>query len=153
MMYLKNLSRSKIFQLVVGIILVLIILLLTFQAGRFIGFRQAVFSSHLGDNYYRALAGPGQGQFNLKGPRGFWSDDLPNSHGAVGQIIKISLPTLIVTGPDNLEKVIKVENDTIVRRFRDSIKTTDLKVGDSIVVIGVADDSSQIVAKLIRLLP
>jgi len=153
MTYLKNLSRPKIFQLVIGLIIALVVLLVTFQAGRFIGFRQAVFSGHFGDNYYRAINGPDHGPLGNTGPRGFWSDDLPNSHGAAGKIIKINLPTLVVICPDNLEKVIKVGDDTIVRRWRESIKASDLKVGDFIVTIGGADDNSQIVAKLIRLLP
>ena len=154
MQYFKNLSRSKIFHLIIGLIIALVVLLVIFQAGRFVGFRQAMFSGRLGDNYYRALEGPSRGgPLGMKGSRGFWSDDLPNSHGAAGKIIKINLPTLVVIGPDNLEKVIKVGGDTIIRSFRNAIKASDLKVGDSIVTIGTADESSQIVAKLIRLLP
>ena len=152
--YFKNMNRAKIWHLIICAVIALVILLFTFQAGRFVGFRQAMFSSHLGDNYFRALEGPNRGgPLGQMGPRGFWSDDLPNGHGAAGKIIKINLPNLIVIGPDGLEKVIKVSTTTIIRSFRNAIKTDDLKVGDSIVVIGTADDSSQIVAKLIRLLP
>lgn len=153
MTFLKNLNRAQIFQIAISVILVLITLLLVFQAGRFVGFRQAVFSGRLGDNYFRAMEGPNRGPLGMRGPRGFMTDDLPNGHGAVGKIIKINLPTLIVVGPDGLEKVVKVNDETIVRRFRDNIKISELTVGDSVVVIGSADEVSQIEAKLIRLLP
>ncbi len=154
MIYLKNLSRSKIFQIVVLVIAVLIVLLFVFQAGRFVGLRQAGFSGRLGDNYYRAFEGPKRGgPMGKMEPRGFWADDLPNGHGAAGQIVKIDLPNLVVLGPDNVEKVIKVNDDTIVRSFREAIKVSELKVGDLIVTVGTADNQSQIVAKLIRLLP
>ena len=102
----KDLNSRKIFRLIIKVIIVLIVLIVVFQAGRFVGLRQAIFSGRLGDNYYRALEGPGR--FGSMGPmadRGFF-DNLPNSHGAVGQIIKFDLPTLVVTGPDNLEKII-----------------------------------------------
>lgn len=150
---LKDFDCSKKVHWVVVIIAVVIVLLVVFQAGRFVGFRQAIFSGHLGDNYYRAFEGGKRGPMGKMGPRGFWSDDLPNGHGAAGKIIKINLPNLVVLGPDNLEKVIKVDNSTLVRSFRNTIKASDLKVGDFIVTIGGSDDDSQIVAKLIRLLP
>ncbi|MFA5022754.1 MAG: hypothetical protein WC385_02610 [Candidatus Paceibacterota bacterium] len=152
MLYLKNLSRSKIFQIVIVVIIILIALIFVFQAGRFVGLRQAMFSGRMGDNYYRAFEGPGRD--SKMGPRGFWADNLPNGHGAVGKIIKINLPTIIVVGPDDVEKVIKIDDDTIIRRFRDTIKGGDLKVGDFIVAVGSDDnDDSQIEVKLIRLLP
>lgn len=154
MIHFKNLSRVKIFHLIIGTIIALLLLLLAFQAGRFIGFRQAMFSGHLGDNYFRAFEGPDRGPLGLKGPRGFMTDDLPNGHGAAGKIIKINLPTLVVVGPDNLERVIKIEADTMIRRFRDAVKPTDLKVGDFIIAVGGdSNDDSQIETKLIRLLP
>ena len=154
-MCFKNFDCSKkTFHSVIWVIIVVVVLLLTFQAGRFVGFRQAIFSGRLGDNYFRAIeGGPGRGPLGMMGPRGFWSDDLPNGHGAAGKIIKINLPNIVVIGPDNLEKVIKVDDDTIIGRFRDKIKANDLKVGDSIIAIGTANESSEIVAKLIRLLP
>lgn len=152
-MFFKDFSRAQIFKIIIGAILALVILLLVFQMGRFVGFRQAVFSGRLGDNYFWAMEGPNRGPMGFKGPRGFMTDDLPNGHGAVGQVIKINLPTIVVAGPDGLEKVVKINNDTIIRRFRDTIKNSELVVGDSIVVIGSADEASQIEAKLIRLLP
>ncbi len=150
---LKDFGCSKNVRWVIAIIAVVIVLLVVFQAGRFVGFRQAIFSGHLGDNYYRAFEGPKRGPMGKMIPRGFWSDDLPNGHGAIGKIIKITLPTIVVLGPDDVEKIVKVGDETLVRSFRDTIKVGDLKVGDMIVTIGTADDSSQIVAKLIRLLP
>ena len=150
---LKDFGCSKGFRLVAMAIVILVVLLAVFQAGRFVGFRQAIFSGHLGDNYYRAFEDSGRGMMGNPGPHSFWSDDLPNGHGAAGKIIKINLPNIVVLGPDNIEKVIKVDDKTLVRRFRNTVKASDLSVGDFIVVIGTADESSEIAAKLIRLLP
>jgi hypothetical protein len=43
--------------------------------------------------------------------------------------------------------------DTQVRKFRDAAAVTDLKTDDFVVVIGSPDDSAEIVAKFIRILP
>lgn len=144
---------KKIFHYAVKAILVLIVALAIFQIGRLAGFRQAMFSGQLGDNYYRAFEGPGRGPLVKMGPRGFWSDDLPNGHGAAGKIIKINLPNIVILGPDNVEKVVKINNETLIRRFREELKPQDLKTGDLIVTIGSADEASTIITKFIRVLP
>jgi len=78
---------------------------------------------------------------------------LPGGHGAVGRIIKVSLPTMVVSGPDNLEKVVMIKDDTIVRQFRSDLKPGDLKIDQNVVVVGSPNEDGQIEAKLIRLMP
>ncbi|MFA6897827.1 MAG: hypothetical protein WC250_00240, partial [Candidatus Paceibacterota bacterium] len=75
------------------------------------------------------------------------------AHGATGKIVSIKLPTLVVASPDSVEKVVLVGDNTEIRRFRDVIKAIDLKVDDVVVVVGSPNDSSQIEARLIRVLP
>jgi hypothetical protein len=123
---------------------ILVLALLIFQAGIIVGYHKAAFSFRFGDNYYRG--------FERGGPRGFPAD-LPGGHGAIGKIVKINLPTITVIGPDNIEKIIVITDDTLVRHFRAEAKVTDLKVGDFIVTIGSPDDEGRVVAKLVRLMP
>jgi hypothetical protein len=52
-----------------------------------------------------------------------------------------------------MEKIILIKEDTVIKRFRDNIKLSDLKVDDYVTVIGEPNEEGQIQAKLIRLSP
>ena len=148
----KNFLQSKIFARILYGIGIVIVALLIFQAGMFVGFRKAEFSGRFGDNYRQTFGGPKEPGNGIMGIF-FGSSDFPNPHGAVGKIIKITLPTIVTIGPDNVEKIILIKKDTIINRFRETIQPTDLKIDDRIVVIGSPNSSSQIEAKLIRIVP
>lgn len=125
-----------------------IIALLIFQAGIFMGYRKASFAYRFGDNYYRV--------FDRQAPSPFGfplHDEFRASHGAVGKVMSVSLPTLVVAGPDSIEKTVLVTNDTLIRRFDVELKPEDIKTGDFLVAIGDPNEDSQIQAKLIRILP
>lgn len=148
-MNLNNFFQSKTF---IGIIIgigIVIVLLLTFKVGLLVGTRRADFAGRWSDNYHRNFGGPVNG----------WGGGMMNdrnfmeSRGAVGQIIKLDETSIVVKGPDNLERVVVVNNDTTIEKFRDTIKLSDLKVDDYIVTIGEPNTAGQIVAKLIRVLP
>lgn len=150
MIKIKNIWQSKFFLGVIFTLAIIVSVLVIFQAGRFVGFHQAGFSYRMGDNYYRAFEGPRPGGMKKGGmPFG----DLPSGHGAVGEIIKVNLPTLIVSTPDNLEKTILLKDDTLIRHFRGEASSTDFKSGDMIIVVGEPNQDSVIEAKLIRILP
>lgn len=140
--------RSKIFKSVLLVIGAFIILLLVFQAGMFVGFKKASFSYKWGENYQRNFAGPRGGFF-----RDFKGGDFIESHGVVGQIIKIDGSSVVIKGKDNVEKIVVIKDNTVINRARDTVKPSDLKVDDFIVVIGDPNNTGQIEAKLIRLLP
>ena len=147
-MTFKDISGSKQFRIVVLVIGALIILLLVFQAGEFVGFRKASFSYRFGDNYYRAFDSHERGFPFSEGHSEFL-----NPHGTVGKIVSINLPTLVVIGPDNVEKVVRINDDTSIVEFRGSIKSSDLAVNDFITVIGSPSDTSELNAKFIRVVP
>ena len=148
----KNLSKSKtIHGIIIGIVTVLVVLVI-FQAGMFVGYHKARFANQFGENYYRNFGEPGSGMMGGM-MRGFGDRDLPSGHGAIGKIVRLSLPTITVAGSDNLEKTILLTDDTVIRKLRSSIKATDLKIDDFIVVIGSPNDTGQVIAKLIRLMP
>lgn len=149
-MDMSKFFQSKTFKIVTWFVAGLIILLFVFKLGVFVGYKKAAFSYRWGENYHRNFGGPRGGFFG-----DFLSDkpDFIESHGVFGQIIKITENSLVVRGQDNVEKVIAVSNDTIFERLRETIKLSDLKVDDSVVIIGRPTNEGQIEAKLIRFMP
>ena len=145
----NKLFQSKTFKRVLIGLGALIVLLLVFKAGEFVGYRKARFSYKWGENYQRNFAGPRGGFFGNFG-RGFGDRDYTNAHGTFGSVIKIDGSTLIVKGSDNVEKTVLVSDKTTITSRRETIKTSDLKVDDRIAIIGSPNEQGQIEAKLIR---
>ncbi|MFA5021239.1 MAG: hypothetical protein WC517_04245 [Patescibacteria group bacterium] len=144
----KNLFQSRALNGFLAGLAVLIVMLVAFKAGMSVGFQKADFSYQWGDNYHRNFAGP-RGGFAA----GFGERDFVEAHGSIGQIIKLDGSTIVTKGPDNLEKVILIDEKTVINRFRDSIGFSGLKIDDFIVVIGEPNAAGQIEAKLIRVMP
>ncbi len=144
--------QSKPFIIVTWSIAGLFAILFLLKVGMTIGYKEAQFSYRWGENYHINFGGPREGFFGFASPDvrgGFIS-----SHGAVGQIIKIDSNTLIVKDDrSNIEKSVLVKDDTTILRLRDEVKLSDIKVDEFIVVIGDPNDSGQIEAKLIRIMP
>lgn len=153
----ENILQSKMFKKVLCGIAVFVVALCIFHVGMLVGYHKAAFSYRFGDNYHRTFGSPegrGMGMMGSKeGSRGFFMGEFTPAYGVTGTIVKVSLPTIIVAGTDKVEKVVAINEKTLVRRFREDIKTSDLKVGDTVVVIGSPNESAQIEAKLIRILP
>ena len=147
-MDLQPFFKSKVFTGVLIGIGVAIGALLLFNLGMFVGYQKAGFSYRWSENYHRNFAGPKDGFMEEMNGQNFI-----DSHGIVGQIIKIEDGSLILKGQDGVEKIISLSTDTTIHRFRESIKESDLQMNDLIVVIGDPDNSGKIAAKLIRVLP
>jgi|SRR3989338_5265048 len=147
---LKDIHKSKTVRGIIIGLGVAILVLGIFKLGMVAGYHKARFSARFGDNFSRNFVDPrGEGFFkdfsDRKGPLG--------GHGAVGEIVSIALPLIIVSGPDNIEKIIVVSVDTEVHEFRNEITADNLKVGNFIVVLGNPNDNGQVEAKLIRIVP
>lgn len=145
---LKELMQSKSFR---GILIGLgaaIVILLVFEAGALVGYRKAAFSFRFGNNYYRAFGDRGTVLFHMP-LRGASME----AHGAAGNIVSVNLPTFVVADRDNVEKEVLIATGTVLRHFNSTIQPTDLKVGDFTVVFGEPNGSSQIEARLVRVLP
>ncbi|MFH1170361.1 MAG: hypothetical protein V1704_02280 [Candidatus Vogelbacteria bacterium] len=143
----QDLTQSKKFRGIVTGFSIAVIVLLIFQIGVMFGYRKAHFSARLGDNYFRAFDSRPSGF-----PFGMMGSDLPGGHGAVGKIVSITLPTFILASSDNVEKIILVKNDTIIRHFRETLATSNLALNDSVVVLGTPNDQGEIEAQLIRII-
>jgi hypothetical protein len=120
-----------------------------FQLGVVVGYKKASFSYRLGEEYHRSFNGPKSGMM----PRDLGPQPFFEAHGAIGKIINLDLPTLVVQSPDGSEKLISITSSTIVRQFRDDLKISDLKLDDIVVVVGAPNEEGRVEAKLIRVMP
>ena len=145
-MEIKPFFQSQAFKWTIFAILSLILLLMVFQAGIFVGSRKADFSYRFGQNYGMMLGGPRGSMM-----RDFGARDFIQGHGTVGSIIKIDANSLIIKSPEGVEKTINITGQTTIRQGRQDIKLSDLKLNDNIVVIGGPKNDGTIDAELIRI--
>lgn len=130
----------------------LIVLLFVFQAGMFVGYHKATFSYRYGDSYHRAFGGGERGFFNGM-HKGGYQEPFSGGHGLMGRIVSINLPAIVVADRDGVEKVVLIEKNTEIKKFRDSISSRELAVDNMVVIIGKPGEEGQVEAKLIRLMP
>lgn len=121
-----------------------------FSAGMMTGFRKAQFSFQWGENYHKMFGGPRQGWLPPP-PPGMRGDDLTNSHGAVGKVVRIDTSTVLVAGENEMEKAINITSDTIFKKNQKTVGLNDLKVDDRVVILGTPSSTGEIKAKLIRI--
>lgn len=147
----KDITRTKRIQVLAVVIIFIAIVLGTFQAGVFVGFSKASFLFKSGDNFYRAF---GNRDDRLMGKNGgLFRDELSGGHGAVGKIVKVNLPSIVVVGPDRIEKEVIVNENTSVHHLRETSSINNLAVDQFISVLGVPNDQGQIIGKFIRIAP
>lgn len=124
-----------------------------FQAGMIAGFKKASFGRDWGDNYIKNFGRLEMGPRMMNGKFDNFGD-LPIAHGAIGKIIKIELPSIVVLDEkDNTEKIILINEKTEIRKIRGNMKSEDLKIDEHVVIVGNPNSSGQIEARLIRILP
>ncbi len=145
---IKKLVSSTSFKVILMAIVSLAIASLVFQAGVFVGFHKASFLFKSGDNFYRTFGERGGMMMN----GGMFRDEFSGGHGAVGKIVKIELPKLIVLGSDNIEKVVTTDSKTEVREGRKNSSINKLSLDQYITVLGTPNDKGEITAKLIRVM-
>jgi hypothetical protein len=145
----KSAFGSKVFRWVLVGIGLLIILLVVFKAGEFVGSRKGDFSRRWDDNYYRNFMGPRTG-FPMMG----MGSDVPMmGHGIAGSVISVASSTFVVRGSDTVERIISFTGETRFQRFREDMQPSELKTGDNVIVLGSPDEVGQIVAKFVRVVP
>jgi len=153
----NNVFESKLFRIIALSIAGFIILIFVFGLGVFVGTKKADFSFKWADEYHRNFGGPQGGFF---GDFMGMDKEFTNANGVFGQIIKIDPSTssgqvssLTVKDKDNVEKIVLISNKTTIIYQKKNMKLSDLKIGDSVVVIGEPNSNGQIQGELIRLLP
>jgi len=123
---------------------------LIFSAGMFVGSMKTQFSYRWAENYQKNFAGPRSG---FLGEWRGWPlppKDFMESHGSFGEIIEINGNSLVIKGRGDMEKIIIIKPETIIKKGRETIKKESLKAGNYVVVIGAPNQEGQIEAKLIR---
>lgn len=150
---MKEFFKSITFKTALTTAGLLLAVLVIFQVGVFVGYRKAAFSYHWGENYYQTFEPPARRGGPRVGGMITGRERFPVSHGAVGKVLKIDLPNFIVEGHDTIEKVVRVSSSTSVVRFREKVSASDIVVGDTVTVLGSPNDTSEIEAKLIRIMP
>lgn len=144
----ENKKTIHILKLVIIGITCFAVLVFIFGVGVFVGQERARFSFRWAENYHRNFGGPKEGFFY-----NFPAGDFINSHGIFGPIIKIDANIITIKDQDGMEKTIKVFDKTTIKNNLGMQKLLDLKVGDTIVVIGSPNGEGQIEAGLIRVMP
>ena len=143
----KNIAHSGALKKIVYSIAVLILLLVTFQIGEYVGFKKAAFSDRIGADYFRQISGRGGLIFGVR------SGDFENAHGVIGKIISMSSSTMVVEDHNGLDKTVVFSTSTDIHGVGDDLSHV-LQVGDVVVVFGSASSTSSVVdARLIRILP
>ncbi len=140
---IKTFVNSHTFVKVLAVLGTLIIALFIFEAGVVVGFHKASFASHWQENYAHNFGGPG----------GFFNTQVPNPHGTAGKIVSLSLPTFVVAGPDENERTVELDDDTIIRDGAATVDSNDLTVGKFVVIIGTPNDNGIVDARLVRIMP
>jgi hypothetical protein len=148
----KNFFQTKTFSKLLWGVGIVIVAGLIFQAGIFVGYYKASFSYQLGDEYHSVFGGRSRIPV-LPGEFGFVQQGFSGAYGASGDILKIDLPNIVIEGQNAVEETIVVSTSTIFRSMRDTIKASDLKADDFVVVIGSPNNKGQIEAKLVRVNP
>jgi hypothetical protein len=150
-MKINNFFQSNIFKIIIIAIGSLIVLLLVFKLGIFIGYQKAAFSYNWAENYPRNFGGPRPGLPGI--PDEFRGKDFMNSHGTAGNIIKIDNNIITIKGNDNIEKNIVVSDKTAINAMNKNLNLSDLRVDDKVVIIGSPNEQGQIEARFIRIFP
>jgi hypothetical protein len=148
----KDIFQSKIFKWIILGTAGFVVLVSVFGIGVFVGGRRASFAFKWAEEYHRNFGGPQDGFFgNFIG----MDREFLNANGSFGQIIKIdeNEGSLTIKDVTNVEKEILTSDRTSIVFQRDNLKISELKIGDSVVVIGEPTNSGQITAELIRVMP
>ncbi|MDE1875043.1 MAG: hypothetical protein KGI79_00225 [Patescibacteria group bacterium] len=137
---MNNIKHRKALFIVIAVIAALLV----FQAGVFVGYHKALFSYRGDERYFGMIEKPAPGMA---------IDDFSPSHGAVGKVVSVTLPSFVVESPDNREETVIVDNGTSVRMFRGNASTTDIKPDEFVVVLGEPDQAGDIEARFVRVMP
>ena len=144
---MNEILKSKIFKWSLMVLGELVVLVLVFGTGVKVGAWKARFSYQWGDNYQKNFVGPHRGIMGFR-DRGFMG-----GHGISGSIIALGNNALTIQSSDGIERFIVLTDDTTIIRFRESLRPEELRVDDQVVVIGRPNDTGQIEAKFIRVMP
>ena len=146
---MKNILDTKTYGKIILALFIILVALIIFSAGIFIGYYKATFSHDLDDTYRQGFNSP-----NSPFAPFMHDSDNVNSHGIVGQIVGTNLPvSIMIKGDNNAEQIITLVPKTTIRIFHTLATTSDIRVGDQAIVIGEPNGQGEIQASFIRIIP
>src|ERR1700690_3316843 len=137
MMY-EELIQNKKFRVVMWSVVGLLVLIVVFAAGEFIGTEKTQFAYHWDQHYFQNFVGKmpaGNPVYIRQGPMAF-DRNFMDAHGTMGSVIRIDGNTVIIKGSDGVEKNVLVTAGTIIKKGPNDAVIADLKTNDNIIVIG-----------------
>ncbi len=146
---LTQFVHSRLFAGIVTGIGIMLAVVFIFEAGVFVGFHEAQFSSHWGANYGRNFGGPE----GMPGMMAGFDHGLPDPHGAFGEVVSVSSSTLTIINIQKQEQKVILDDDTIIRNRETTLSPTQLTAGMHVVVLGEPSETGEVTAKLIRVMP
>ena len=145
---MKNYFQSNVVSKIILILAALLVILLIFQAGIMVGYRRGFFASNWNGAHGQIMDEPD----SIFAPFVHDSDDI-NPHGAVGNIVSVRLPSILIKGPNSAEQVITISSTTAIRFIHSNASTSDLVPGNQVIIIGEPKDNGSISAAFIRIMP
>lgn len=153
-MNINNLFQSKKIRMILLGMGLCTLLLLSFEAGKVVGYHKASFSDHWGGNYSKLFGERHDESIpGLPFPKLPTDNRFSSAHGASGKIIKIELPILTIADQDGIEKNIYIRESSIIRKLRETVSVNDIDTDDFAIVIGSPNNDGLIEAQFIRLFP
>ena len=140
-------KSSTVTKVIVGLC-VLLVAALVFEAGVFVGYHRESYSYNRDLAYERGFANP-----NSIFQPFMDDDDMGAPHGAIGQIVAVHMPTIMIKNHNATEQIISIGTSTTIRLLNGDASTSDLKVGNGVIVIGEPGDEGQVQASFVRILP
>lgn len=131
---------------------VLVVLIVTFAFGVFVGMQKARFSYDWGRNYERYfMGGPRPGMMEgLRFPERFEGQGYRNGHGLAGTVLSVSDGTVIVKDRSDRENTVSVSDRTVIRKGDAMVGVSDLSSGERVTVIGRPGSDGTVAADFIR---
>ena len=148
-MKFQQFFESKLFLRIIEVTLAIILLLLVFAGGVFVGTERAEFSFNWRMNYNHNFIGMPQAR---NGPLTL-DANTTNPRGSSGQIVSVSGSGITIIGSTGIAQSISIDPNTVIKNSVQTISIADLKPNEHIVVIGNPNNAGEIVAKFIRVLP
>ncbi|MBU0476936.1 hypothetical protein KKB68_02950, partial [Patescibacteria group bacterium] len=128
-----------------------IVVVLVFGVGIFVGETKARFSYSWAESYHKNFGGPKAGILGDWRGLPLGPGDFIEGHGAFGEIIKINGSDFVIKGRNDVEKIIIITEDAVIKKGRETVGKDELKISDRVVIIGSPNEEGKIEAKLIRI--
>jgi len=127
---------------------ILFVILVIFGAGVIVGYEKGEFSERWDKNYPEIMSGQRAPMYTNM----IRDNSTPVAHGAFGQVIANNFPSIVLKGPQEIEKVVIISSTTIIRYMHQNASSSDIKEGVWVTALGIPDEKGQINASFIRIM-